>query len=255
MKVVSTLFFSLTLLSLNVVGLSGVQAQARPEVEPQPPKPEVKPPKTDVEPPKTDVEPPKTDVEPPKTDVEPQQKGFQFQKFPVIVSGSGCPPGSAEGILNGDTLSVIFSRFEAKASPPKVVSKSCNLRIGLDIPSGLNVQPISVKYLGFADVPQGGSADLDVKILFEGKNVPTIDEPKKTFSPGFSDTWEKDVGIVLGTINACAKPKASLFGINSILSARATKVPEKQETQIRIDTIDAGIGDILYQMKFKFNPC
>ncbi|MBN3896404.1 MAG: DUF4360 domain-containing protein [Nostoc sp. NOS(2021)] len=57
---------------------------------------------------------------------------------------------------------ITFSDFEALASPPKVVSKSCNLLIGLNVPSGFNVQPIKVKYIGFADVPKKGSADLDV---------------------------------------------------------------------------------------------
>ncbi|MHC5731144.1 MAG: DUF4360 domain-containing protein, partial [Nostoc sp.] len=123
--------------------------------------------------------------------------------------------------MNGDTLSITFSAFEALAAPPKVVSKSCNLRIGLNVPSGLNVQPINIKYLGFADVPQGGSADLNVKITFEGQEVPTINNPKTTFSSGFSDVWSKDVGIVLGTINACDKPVSSIFGINSTLTARA----------------------------------
>jgi Domain of unknown function (DUF4360) len=202
MKVVSILISSLTLLSLNVVSFSEVQAQ-------------------------------------------PQ--GFQFARVPVILSGSGCPPGSAQGILNGDTVSVIFSKFEALALPPKVVSKSCNLRVGLDIPAGYKVKLINVKYFGFADVPQGGSADLDVKILFEGKNVPTIDEPKKTFSPGFSDTWKKNVVITPDAINACAKPVNSVFGINTILIARARNLAANQETQLRIDE-----G---YEIKFTFTPC
>jgi Domain of unknown function (DUF4360) len=210
MKVVSILISSLTLLSLNVVGLSEVQAQ-------------------------------------------PQ--GFQLRNIPVIVSGSGCPPGSAVGVWNGDTLSIISSKFGALASPPKVVSKSCNLRIGLDIPSGFNIQPISVKYLGFADVPQGGSADLDVKILFEGKNVPTSNDLNAKFEPGFSDTWEKDVGIVLSSTSACSKPVSSIFGVNLTLTARAEKVAANQETQIRFDTIDTEIGDVLFQIKFAFAPC
>ncbi|MEH1939968.1 MAG: DUF4360 domain-containing protein [Nostoc sp.] len=210
MKVLTGILSSLTLLSLNVVGLSQVQAQT---------------------------------------------KGFEFQKVPVTLLGNGCPSGTAEGILNGDTLSVTFSEFEALASPPKVVSKSCNLRIGLNVPSGLNVQPINVKYLGFADVPQAGSADLNVKILFQGQQVTTNNNPNTTFKAGFSDVWSKDVGITLGTINACKKPVSSIFGINTNLTARARGIPANQETQIRIDTIDTTIGPVLFQIKFAFNPC
>jgi hypothetical protein len=187
--------------------------------------------------------------------VQAQQQGFQFQKFPVTLSGNGCPPGSAEGILNGDTLSITFSKFEAQALSPSVNSKSCNLRIGLDVPSGLNVQPINIKYIGFADVPQGGSADLNVKVLFQGKHVATDNDPNASFQPGFSSTWEKNIGITLGTINACAKPISSVFGINSNLIARAKKVAKDQATQIRIDTVDTTIGPVIYQIKFAFNPC
>ena len=210
MKILTGIISSLTLLSLNVVGLSQVQAQTT---------------------------------------------GFEFQKVPVTLFGNGCPDGTAEGILNGDTLSITFDQFEALASPPKVVSASCNLRIGLNVPSGLNVQPISVNYLGFADVPTGGSANLNVRILFQGQIVPTNDNPNATFNSGFSDVWNKNVGIVLGTINACKNPVSSIFGINTNLTARATNIPPNQETQIRIDTIDTTIGPVLFQIKFAFNPC
>ena len=210
MKILSAFISSLTLLSLNVVGLSQVEAQP---------------------------------------------VGFQFEKVPVTLFGNGCPAGTAEGILNGDTLSITFSEFEALAAPPKVVSKSCNLRIGLNVPSGLNVQPINVKYIGFADVPQGGSADVNVKILFQGQQIPTINNPNATFKPGFSDVWSKDVGVVLGTINACKNPVSSIFGINTNLTARARGIPANQETQIRIDTIDTTIGPVLFQIKFAFTPC
>ncbi|MCC5601093.1 DUF4360 domain-containing protein [Nostoc favosum] len=210
MKVLTGMISSLTLLSLNLVGLSQVQAQ---------------------------------------------RQGFELQEVPVTLFGNGCPNGTAKGILNADSLSITFSEFEAKALPPKVVSKSCNLRIGLNVPSGVNVQPINLKYVGFADVPQAGSADLNVKILFEGQELPTIDDSNATFGPGFSATWSKDVGIVLGTINACKNPVSSTFGINSTLTARARDIPANQETKIRINKIDTEIGPVLFQIKFAFNPC
>ncbi|HYX17152.1 MAG TPA: DUF4360 domain-containing protein [Nostoc sp.] len=182
-------------------------------------------------------------------------QGFTFQRVPVTLFGPGCPDGTAVGILNGDTLSVTFSEFEAKALSPRVVSTSCNLRIGLNVPSGLNVQPINVQYLGFADVPSGGSAALNVRILFEGQIVPTNNNPNATFNAGFSDVWSKNIGITLGTINACRRPVNSIFGINTNLTARARNVAANQETQIRVDTIDTTIGPVLFQIKFAFNPC
>ncbi|MEH2144753.1 DUF4360 domain-containing protein [Nostoc sp.] len=210
MKILSGVISSLTLLSLNVVGLSQVQAAP---------------------------------------------KGFEFQPVPVSFFGNGCPKGTAEAILNGDTLSVTFSAFEVIAPSPKVVSKSCSLRTGLNVPSGLNVQPINVKYIGFADVPTKGSADLNVKILFQGREVDTDNNQNATFPAGFSDVYNKNVGITLGTINACKKKVSTTFGINSTLTARAISVPPGQESQIRIDTIDTTLGPVLFQIKFAFNPC
>ncbi|HYX17155.1 MAG TPA: DUF4360 domain-containing protein [Nostoc sp.] len=219
MKNLPILISSLTLLSLNAVGLSQVQAQT---------------------------------------------SGFTTLNIPISFSGSGCPPqatlgppqGTLQAVINGDTLSITSSSaLEAKASRPNVVSKSCNFRIGLNVPSGFNVQPISVNYLGFADVPKGGSADLDVKILFKGREVATTNNPNQTFRAGFSDVWSKDVGLVLNPINACRNPVSSVFGINSTLTANARNIPKGQETQIRIDTIDTTIGPVLFQIKFAFNPC
>ncbi|AUB37895.1 Protein of unknown function DUF4360 [Nostoc flagelliforme CCNUN1] len=212
MKVLTGIISSLTLLSLNVVGLSQVQAQT--------------------------------------------QTGFTFQNVPVSFSGTGCPSSNTlQGVLNGDTLSITFSDFEAKAPRPSVISKSCNLRIGLNVPSGFNVQPISVNYSGFADVPTGGSADLIVRIFFQGREVPTDVNPNQRFLAGFSDVYNKFVPITLNSINACRNPVSSVFGINSTLTARATNIPQGQETQVRIDTIDTTIGPVLFQIKFDFNPC
>jgi len=203
MKVLSTLISSLTLLSLNVVGLSQVQAQ-------------------------------------------PQ--GFQFQKVPVTLFGNGCPSGIPQANFKVDTLSVTLPQFQAIASPSKVVSKSCNLRIGLNVPKGYKVKPINIKYGGFANVPKGGSADLKVILVFQGKNVPnSSNDPNANFQPGFSYRWQKNVAITPDAINACVNPVNSVFGINTNLIARATNVAGGQQTQIRIDQ-----G---YQIKFSFSRC
>jgi len=183
------------------------------------------------------------------------QDSFEFQRVPVIVSGSGCPGRTAEGVLNGDTLSVVFNEFQALAPSPRVVSKSCSVRIGLNVPSGLTVQPLNVKYIGSADVPPGGSAELAVRITFEGRNVPTVNNPNMNFTPGFSDQWSKDVGVTLGAINACNRPVSSIFGINTNIIARARGAASGQETQISVDTIDSTFGPVLYRIQFAFLRC
>ncbi|MBN3950780.1 MAG: DUF4360 domain-containing protein [Nostoc sp. NMS7] len=203
MKVLSTLVSSLTLLSLNVVGLSQVQAQSQ---------------------------------------------GFQFQQVPVTLFGNGCPSGNLQPSLKGDTLSVTLPQFQITALAPKVVSKSCNLRIGLNVPKGYKVKPINIRYVGFTNVPKGGSADLKVTLVFQGKNVPnSSNDPNANFPSGFSNGWVKNVAITPDAINACANPVNSVFGINTTLIARARDVAAGQQTKILIDR-----G---YQIKFTFTPC
>ncbi|MBN3896405.1 MAG: DUF4360 domain-containing protein [Nostoc sp. NOS(2021)] len=203
MKVLSTLVSSLTLLSLNVVGLSQVHAQ-------------------------------------------PQ--GFQFQQVPVTVFGNGCPSGNAQTNLKADTLFVTLPQFQAVAVSPNVVSKSCNLRIGLNVPKGYKVKPINIKYVGFANVPKGGSADLKVTLVFQGKNVPnSSNDPNANFPSGFSNGWVKNVAITPDAIDACANPVNSVFGINTNLIARARDVAARQQTKILIAQ-----G---YQIKFTFTRC
>ncbi len=202
MKVLTALISSLTLLSLNVVGLSEAQAQTQ---------------------------------------------AFQFESVPVTVFGNGCPSGNAVVSLVGNTLSVTFPRFQATAVSPKVVSESCNLRIGLNVPKGYKVQPINLRYSGFTNVPQGGTADLSVRPVFQGKVIPSTNDLNANFPSGFSGGWLKDVAITGDTVDACANPVNSVFGINTTLIARATNVAAGQRTQIGFNGI--------YRIRFNLTPC
>ncbi|MEH2326319.1 MAG: DUF4360 domain-containing protein [Nostoc sp.] len=203
MKVLGAFISSLTLLSLNIVGLSQAQAQTQ---------------------------------------------GFQFQNVLVSVLGNGCPSGNAQVSLAGNTLFVTFPRFQAIAASPKVVSQSCSLRIGLNVPKGYKVQPINLRYSGFTNVPQSGSAALRVRGVFQGKNIlNSSNNLDADFSSGFSNGWLKDVSVTGDTINACANPVNSVFGINTTLIARATNVAGGQRTQIGFNGT--------YRIRFNLIPC
>lgn len=202
MKILTSLISSLTLLSLNFVGLSQAQAQTQ---------------------------------------------AFQFESVPVTVFGNGCPSGNAQTSLVGNTLSVTFPRFQATALSPKVVSQSCNLRIGLNVPKGYKVQPINLRYSGSTNVPQGGSAALRVRPVFQGKVIPSTNDLNANFPSGSSGGWVKDVAITGNTVDACANPVNSVFGINTTLIARATNVAVGQRTQIGFNGI--------HRIRFTFTRC
>jgi hypothetical protein len=229
MKVLTALISSLTLLSLNVVGLS--QAQAQTQSDP------------------TTVIGNGLQLQTAPATVTPavSGNGFQFESVPVTVFGNGCTSGNAQTSLVGNTLSVTFPRFQATAVSPTVVSKSCSLRIGLNVPKGYRVNPINLRYSGFTNVPQGGSAALRVRAVFQGKVIPSGNNLNANFASGSSGGWLKDVAITADTIDACANPVNSVFGINTNLIARARNVPAGQQTQIRIDR-----G---YRIRFTVTPC
>ncbi|WP_196526252.1 DUF4360 domain-containing protein [Nostoc commune] len=202
MKVLTALISSLTLVSLNVVGLSQVQAQT---------------------------------------------PAFQFESVPVTVFGNGCPSGNAVVSLVGNTLSVTFPRFQATAVSPRVVSQSCNLRIGLNVPKGYKIRPINLRYSGFTNVPQGGSAALRVRPVFQGINVPSSNDLNANFPSGSSGGWLKDIAITPDTLDTCANRVNSVFGINTTLIARATNVAAGQRTQIGFNGV--------YRIRFNLTPC
>ncbi|MBD2447960.1 DUF4360 domain-containing protein [Nostoc sp. FACHB-152] len=210
MKLVSSLISSLTLLSLNLIGLAEATAQ---------------------------------------TPVQTlnSTSGFKFNDISLVLLGNGCPSGTSQAVLNGDTLSVNLPQFEAVATSPSVVSKSCNLRVGLNVPAGYKVRPINLNYFGSASVPNGGSAELNVRILFQGKLVPITNDPNLKFESGFSGTWQKNASTRPDAINACNGPVNSVFGVNTNLIARARDVAAGGQTSIRIDR-----G---YRIKFALARC
>jgi hypothetical protein len=178
-------------------------------------------------------------------------QGLEILPSPVIMSGDGCPAGTAQGVFDGDTLSIIFDGFDATANPGRVVSKSCNLRFGMNVPSGYNVQPVNYKFIGFADVPPGGSASINTLFTIQGR---TVDRDVKQIASGFSDVWEVNKPLVLRSFNACSSPIATTMGFNSRLTSRAS-FASPRPTQNKLDTVDITTGTPIIQIKFLFTPC
>lgn len=183
--------------------------------------------------------------------------GFEPKTVPVTPIGDGCPFGSAKAIMNGDTVSVLFSGFEATAVAPSVESRSCTFMIGILLPWFVTAQPISMKYNGFADVPSGGSARADVRVRFEGIFAAdtTGFEDSVEFGEGFSSEWERNVPMNIGALSACnVRPVPGLLRIETVLSSDAASAPEGRSSQVRVDSLDS-TRDAKYEIKFRFKKC
>jgi len=170
----------------------------------------------------------------------------------VTLSGSGCPAGSAEAILSGDTLSITFSSFRASAMRPSVDNKSCNLRVAVSVPTGYNLQPVSVQYIGFANIPSGGSGSLASIATLGARRIGT---DVANFGPNYSSTFIRSFNVAAETINACNAPVVSTIGVNTSLTARAVDTPAGQQTTVLLDTLDIQAQKPVLQFKFVYNRC
>ncbi len=182
-----------------------------------------------------------------------ETKGFAFKRVPVIVNGSGCPSGSAFGIVNGDSVSVIFSEMNTEAASRQFDRASCNIRMKLDVPSGYTVQPVNLRYLGYANVPNVSRARGTLN-TFASFGTSGAWVERANFGPGFQSDFERNVDIALSAVNTCTRSVATNFGINTNISAWGPR-SGSEITSIGIDTIDATLEDVIYHIKFGFIPC
>lgn len=173
---------------------------------------------------------------------------------PIQVFGTGCPGTTARAVQNGDSVSVIFSGFSAQAYPGTSDTKSCNIRMVLNVPSGFTVQPVNVSYVGSVALNPGGSAMVTTYARFSGASV-MIDQfkfPNSQYASNYTGGWDRSVDTELPAFNACSAPRASVFGLNTSLTANARHSPT---IRIGVDTADMTIGQPIFEIKFQFNPC
>ena len=180
--------------------------------------------------------------------IDPNQK--------IIVFGDGCPSGTATGIVNGNDVSIIFSRFEASATAGASSSVGCNVRLGLNVPSGYTVQPVYLGYLGDAAYTPGGSALVTTAMTWGGK-VKTVDSFKVESVKGanFTGPWDRNIDVNLAAINACKAEKKGVLGVNTLLTANARNAKPGNAVRLALNTADFGLGEVIYRVKFSFNPC
>lgn len=188
----------------------------------------------------------------------PQAKaveGFSIDTSqPVQVFGDGCPGGTARGEVNGDSVSIIFSGFKANAPAGTSDTKSCNIRLALNVPSGYTVQPINISYIGSVALNPGGNANVTTFARFGGPNV-KIDQfhfPNSRYGPKFTGAWDRSIDVNLGTFNACRAPRSSIFGLNTSLTANARS---SQTIRVGVDTTDITVSKPIYRVRFLFTRC
>jgi hypothetical protein len=145
-------------------------------------------------------------------------------KGPVQFAGTGCGAGtyalSGEGT---DTLSILFSAYDAADPPDYSVSKlkraACDIAVPVQAPAGCQISVITADWRGYA----AGSAELRREYFFAGKpSLVKTSNPEENYTTSDSLRW-KTVSV---------SGEELIFRINSSIRAL------EPDSYIAVDTTD-----------------
>jgi hypothetical protein len=137
-----------------------------------------------------------------------------YFKAPVEVNGTGCPAGSVTAVgENTDTLTVMFSKYDAAKPLSKAASKlersACNFAVPVHVPQGFQVSLMTIDWEGSAE----GSTELGRSYFFAGQRG-----PQKVTHPSGNFT-ERD-GLLAQTLAYSPCGKDVQLRINSSVTAK-----------------------------------
>lgn len=177
--------------------------------------------------------------------------------YKIIVGGTGCPANSAKGIINGNSVAIIFDKWQVRAPAGASASAGCNVRIGLIIPEGYTVQPFHIGYLGSTGYTPGGSALVETNMAWAGRVYP-LDafRVESVKGPKHTGGWDRNIDVNLAAINACKSKKQGVLGVNTLLTADARLAGKGNEVRLGMETMDLNLEEeAIYQVKFKYHSC
>ncbi|GBG89382.1 hypothetical protein CBR_g49173 [Chara braunii] len=152
-------------------------------------------------------------------------------------SGSGCPPGSAEGALSpdGTGLTVIFAEYKAftPGSPDDQVKK-CQLAVKLIYPTGFAFTLESVTVKGSAHFEEGVKGSLEVGYYFSG--IPGAVRTLRRLPPPVDDMFEFDDDFLTFIYAPCGSESTTL---NVYSEVRVVPPPPPSNNNKGLIIIDA----------------
>jgi len=162
----------------------------------------------------------------------------------IIVNGNGCPEGSAIYVLSADrqSVTITFSDFGAEVGPgiPLSLSEaSCQVTLGIEVPSGFSFAVTTVDYRGFYELDPAVTATQSTLYYFQsalqestarGNMVGPIVGDEYTFRDTFN--------ITETNFSPCGE--ATVMNMNSILQVNNAANPQGSGL-ITSDSIDAAL--------------
>jgi endonuclease YncB( thermonuclease family) len=170
----------------------------------------------------------------------------------VTLIGRGCPSGTVNGVMNGDTLSITFNQFDIYAQPGDTELKECWVNISYLIPEGKIVKPMMVSYSGGAGVSSTGTADLTTLIGYN-ENIQPIEN--LNFPADYSDTFVSNIPLQMESVEACSQSQRfQTINIASIITAHGGDTSEAWGSQLAVFTQNSGENPDL-TLQFSYTDC
>ncbi|WP_437840617.1 DUF4360 domain-containing protein [Sorangium sp. So ce1153] len=160
-------------------------------------------------------------------------------------AGSGCPVGSAAGVISPDqkALTIIFDQFEAQAGPgaARGANRSfCQLAVDLRFEPGWQVAVFDATYRGFADLEPSVQGLHETSYYFSGSPLtsgPVTWSMIGPFTNNFSrtDSFATTVWSECGTVRPL-NIKTSLYVTNRLAPARSGVLTnDTTDVQVQIE--------------------
>lgn len=166
-----------------------------------------------------------------------------------VVSGTGCPAGTAHVIIasttpgcrTADFIEVLFDNFTAEMGPGIPFAKrrqQCTVQVTLRVPSGLRFTVASVHYEGYADLSNPGSTATLVSDYFIPipPNVTHATTTKKLTAP-FKGNFTKD--DTLGLLSLVWPPMCNIDVPSNLRSILTVDGPMTAHAIITVDQISS----------------
>ncbi|GBG88245.1 hypothetical protein CBR_g46812 [Chara braunii] len=178
----------------------------------------------------------------------PPSGTVKITKF--TYSGSGCPRGSAEGVVSSDgqTLTLIFSKYTV--STPGSTSnrrKNCQVGVTLMYPTGFTFTLGTVTFRGYAQFEQGVKGTLAAAYYFSG--IQGTVRVSRNLPPPVEGNFEFTDQFVTFVYQPCDR-QPLMLNLNSEARVMPPPSPSKSAGLITVDSQDLSLRQ-LFRLRWK----
>lgn len=197
--------------------------------------------------------------------IQTQVFAQSYQITSAQATGSGCPQGSLSVTLSPDlqSISIIFDQFVVSArkgnNSPTGLRKNCRFTLGVNVPTGYNLEATTLQYRGFGLIPNGASGSLITSGPILQKSRFLGNSNMINYNIGaLNDNFFVEHQILQDFKNTCQRQTKIEFDTTLVLSGKTNRFVQifPEDTQLALDSIDSGpSGGSPIELGVKLSPC